>query len=398
MRSLQADGAPKPLTCIAHSKPHALSSHALLSRYYVGLLVLLHSLARLNGAEPDCGEVLIIWHPSFEETVLSPRQRTELSCVSGTRQVRYVRVDDERAALWQRVPTRCNCSEASASLLKLETFYMERRDHAIIFLDSDMLVLQPLNRIAMWMSYRANSSMPVGATPTARNMHGTWFLHGSAHRGSGGALPSAIQLGFHAFVQPAPTDLRDALTRACLTLIERNKIKGNLDQDVVGLALRALGERDEPKRFNRSKRLGRARPRQLFLHGDWHVRATPTAGTSTPTGRASESQCCPLSSLAPPQTNYFPLGRPDINKKKAIHWAGHPKPWSCAGRRRDLTYFGTNGKGRSQEFYAHVRSFWQAECNRTVLSGCTGSAGWGQDLIWLQSLCGPSCTPSPSLS
>mgnify|MGYP005710711051 CR=1 FL=1 len=53
MRSLQADGAPTPLTCIAHSKPHALNSHALLSRYYVGLLVLLHSLAHSGGRRGD---------------------------------------------------------------------------------------------------------------------------------------------------------------------------------------------------------------------------------------------------------------------------------------------------------------------------------------------------------
>ena len=66
------------------------------------------------------------WHPSLRETMLSRAQRAELACLAGTRRIEHVRVDDGRAATWSRVPTKCNCSEASASLLKLELFYMQR--------------------------------------------------------------------------------------------------------------------------------------------------------------------------------------------------------------------------------------------------------------------------------
>lgn len=66
------------------------------------------------------------WHPSLPETVLTEAQRAELACLAGSRRIEHVRVDDDRAARWLRVPTKCNCSEASASLLKLELFYMQR--------------------------------------------------------------------------------------------------------------------------------------------------------------------------------------------------------------------------------------------------------------------------------
>jgi hypothetical protein len=62
----------------------------------------------------------------LRETMLSRAQRAELACLAGTRRIEHVRVDDGRAATWSRVPTKCNCSEASASLLKLELFYMQR--------------------------------------------------------------------------------------------------------------------------------------------------------------------------------------------------------------------------------------------------------------------------------
>ena len=259
----------------AHGMPTALvvlmSVVPLRGRYYAGLLVLLHSLVHHNTAEPDCGGLMVVWHPSFEETVLSEAQRAELKCIAGSRRIEFVRVDDSRAAVWRRVPTRCNCSEASSSLLKLETFYLERRNHAVLFLDSDMLVMQPLNRIAMSMSYRALHLPVYNSTNPATGTRKMWRLHGSAARGAAGTQPSAIQLGFHAFVQPVPTDFSAEMMQVCLSLIERNRIKDNLDQDVVKLALHSLGMRYEPKRFNRSKSW-RNRPRQLFLHADWHVR------------------------------------------------------------------------------------------------------------------------------
>ena len=121
---------------------------------------------------------------------------------------------------------------------------------------------------------------------------------------------------------------------------------------MVRYALLALGLRYEPKRFNRSK-AWRVRPRQLFLHRDW-------------------------------QTNYFPVTREAIAEKRVLHWAGHPKPWACPGRRREQTLFATNGKGRSQEFYAHMRGLWQDACKRAVSGGCVSNG-------WLAAVCTPSC-------
>ena len=157
--------------------PRTLTALVAFGRYYAGLVVLLHSLFHHNAAEPDCGGLLVLWHPvltprpgafvlyvratrtnlscvlyepgaqgslprycrgthrvpwhprwhpSLPETVLTEAQRAELACLAGSRRIEHVRVDDGRAATWLRVPTKCNCSEASASLLKLELFYMQR--------------------------------------------------------------------------------------------------------------------------------------------------------------------------------------------------------------------------------------------------------------------------------
>ena len=157
--------------------PRTRTALVAFGRYYAGLVVLLHSLFHHNAAEPDCGGLLVLWHPvltprpgafvlyvratrtnlscvlyepgaqgslprycrgthrvpwhprwhpSLPETVLTEAQRAELACLAGSRRIEHVRVDDGRAATWLRVPTKCNCSEASASLLKLELFYMQR--------------------------------------------------------------------------------------------------------------------------------------------------------------------------------------------------------------------------------------------------------------------------------
>jgi len=220
----------------------------------------------------------------------------------------------------------------------------------VVYLDADMLVMQPLSRIAMAVSYDAlHDPQASAAAPMAARR---WFLHGSAPSGAAGTMTSAIQIGFMAFVQPAPAELSAELTSYCDSIIARNRVKSNLDQDVVRYALLALGLRYEPKRFNRSK-AWRVRPRQLFLHRDW-------------------------------QTNYFPVTREAIAEKRVLHWAGHPKPWACPGRRREQTLFATNGKGRSQEFYAHMRGLWQDACKRAVSGGCVSNG-------WLAAVCTPSC-------
>ncbi len=114
------------LCLLLRAAAYTRTALAALGRYYAGLVVLLHSLFHHNAAEPDCGGLLVLWHPSLPETVLTKAQRSELACLAGSRRIEHVRVDDGRAATWLRVPTKCNCSEASASLLKLELFYMQR--------------------------------------------------------------------------------------------------------------------------------------------------------------------------------------------------------------------------------------------------------------------------------
>ena len=96
-------------------------------------------------------------------------------------------------------------------------------------------------------------------------------------------MSSAIQIGFMAFVQPAPAELSSELTRYCDSIIARNRVKSNLDQDVVRYALLALGLRHEPKRFNRSKPW-RVRPRQLFLQNHAANQVQPAGQDPVQTG------------------------------------------------------------------------------------------------------------------
>ena len=90
----------------------------------------------------------------------------------------------------------------------------------MVYLDADMLVMQPLSRIAMAVSYDAlHDPQASAAAPMAARR---WFLHGSAPSGAAGTMTSAIQIGFMAFVQPAPAELSAELTSYCDSIIARN--------------------------------------------------------------------------------------------------------------------------------------------------------------------------------
>ena len=84
--SSPAVGALGPMRACFSAPPRTRTALVAFGRYYAGLVVLLHSLFHHNAAEPDCGGLLVLWHP-----VLTPRPgafvlyvratRTNLSCV-----------------------------------------------------------------------------------------------------------------------------------------------------------------------------------------------------------------------------------------------------------------------------------------------------------------------------
>ena len=77
------------LRTLVHPASNDAQRRSVARRYFAGLIVLLHSLVHQNAAEPDCGGLIVMWHPSFEETVLSETQRDELKCIAATQGSRY---------------------------------------------------------------------------------------------------------------------------------------------------------------------------------------------------------------------------------------------------------------------------------------------------------------------
>ena len=162
-----------------------------------GLIVLLHSLDASQCSRPDCGGLIVCG--ASRGTVLSETPRDELECIAGIRAASNFARGRLTCGCMAARPSSVQLLRASSSLLKLETFYLERHQHAVLFLDSDMLVMKPQpNRHVDELS-RAATRYSIAPT---RYMDGK-DVEAARQRCTGcGTQPSAIQLGFHAFVMP----------------------------------------------------------------------------------------------------------------------------------------------------------------------------------------------------
>ena len=178
--------------------------------YFPGLLVVLYSLLEQHRGLPDCRALTLIWHPSLADTVLQPAQRRAIECLATAhgRQLDYLAADDARLRIWSQLPSR-DSSSAVLGMLKLEVlFAAQADDRVVVYIDSDMLVLQPIDFVAdcvrplyarPWMAPVHNA-----CATTAAQSQGRWALHGSCpvKNEKHSVCPPHVQTGFFAFRTP----------------------------------------------------------------------------------------------------------------------------------------------------------------------------------------------------
>mmetsp|Transcript_39482 Transcript_39482/g.112741 ORF Transcript_39482/g.112741 Transcript_39482/m.112741 type:complete len:254 (+) Transcript_39482:1-762(+) len=152
-----------------------------------------------------------LWHSTLPDTNLSANQRASLETLAGPRMVRFLQVDGERANLFISVPTRS--AMGHAALLKLELFWAFGPKHTVVYLDTDMLVTGPLDK--MWEDL-------------SRAASGPWKIHGSAP-----AKRNYMNTGFFAFTTPVPAELTSGIQGQCESYARTGTIPGTGDQTIM---------------------------------------------------------------------------------------------------------------------------------------------------------------------
>ena len=285
--------------------------------YFIGLSVMLHSLYHVSSSSSsDCRVLLLLWHPSLPDTDLLPWQREHLTCVAGRHtEVRWQQVDDQRLAVWRRVPVAR--PSALKALLKLELLFLEATPalNAVAFFDSDFLVLK----------------RPGFIWPDVSAANGTrWKLHGSCSMwpGTRAVCPRHLNTGFFALSLPAPAPLRTFLGLAVANFTARGKVAKNGDQTVL---MHALDNWHLAARGRAKHKRKLPRPHSLWIHRDWWL-------------------------------NYRPRTAAHISSWQAVHWQGTAKPCSSALR-------GPFDTGMERAI-PELRGLWLDECRRLANSAC----------------------------
>jgi len=181
------------------------------SRMFLPGLMTLAASYRRHNPDDRCNWAFL-WHSTLPDTNLSANQRASLETLAGPRMVRFLQVDGQRASLFLSVPTRS--AMGHAALLKLELFWAFGPKHTVVYLDTDMLVTGPLDK--MWEDL--NSAAP-----------GPWTIHGSSpwHK-------RTLNTGFFVFTTPVPAEVTSGIKERCEFYTREGHVPGTGgDQDIV---------------------------------------------------------------------------------------------------------------------------------------------------------------------
>ncbi len=257
-----------------------------VSRNWIpGFMTLLHSVERANGPHDHCGYVFL-WNPMVPDSQLSAQEKKMIKHIVGSKPTIYHRVDSDRLSYFKRVPHLR--SGVLLAWMKLDLFYGWANEcgmpQQIIFLDTDMLVLNSLTFIQHHLAREALSN----------RSNDKWVLHGSANwYGVAGWLfsadmtpvkPQFVNTGFLAFRRPAPVEFLNALQRRIEERIHDDLKIYIADQDVINNAFDSA----------------HLRTAALHVHRNWYA-------------------------------NYRPNSDETLRSWRVAHWMGVEKPWGKKG-------------------------------------------------------------------